>query len=106
MSTTPSTPAPSATLPAQVTPAPGPVTGSYAAAPARAQPRRPGPAMSDDLGPACAELAALIPALVPALSRDGTPPDGRAGLSAGSAVNPDVLHAMTVLAAEIPAACA
>ena len=62
--------------------------------------------MSDDLGPACAELAALIPALVPALSRDGTPPDGRAGLSAGSAVNPDVLHAMTVLAAEIPAACA
>ena len=62
--------------------------------------------MSDDLGPACAELAALIPALIPALSRDGTPPDGRAGLSAGSAVNPDVLHAMTVLAAEIPAACA
>jgi hypothetical protein len=62
--------------------------------------------MSDDLGPACAELAALIPALVPALSRDGTPLDGRAGLSAGSAVNPDVLHAMTVLAAEIPAACA
>ena len=44
--------------------------------------------MSDDLGPACAELAALIPALVPALSRDGTLPDGRAGLSAGSAVNP------------------
>ena len=36
--------------------------------------------MSDDLGPACAELAALIPALVPALSRDGTPLDGRAGL--------------------------
>ena len=62
--------------------------------------------MSDDLGHECAELAALIPALVPALSRDGTPPDGRAGLSAGSAVNPDVLHAMTVLAAEIPAACA
>jgi hypothetical protein len=62
--------------------------------------------MSEDLGPACAELAALIPALVPALSRDGTPPDGRTGLSAGSAVNPDVLHAMTVLAAEIPAACA
>jgi len=38
MSTTPSTPAPSATLPAQVTPASGPVTGSYAAAPARASP--------------------------------------------------------------------
>ena len=62
--------------------------------------------MSDDLGPACAELAALIPALIPALSRDGIPPGRRAGLSAGCAVNPDVLHAMTVLAAEIPAACA
>jgi len=58
--------------------------------------------MSEDLGPACAELAALIPAL----SRDGTPPDRGAALSAGGAVNPDVLHAMTVLAAEIPAACA
>jgi hypothetical protein len=62
--------------------------------------------MSDDLGRACAELAALIPALVPALSRDGVPPDGRTGLSAGRAVSPDVLRAMTVLAAEIPAACA
>ena len=61
--------------------------------------------MSEDLGPACAELAALIPALVPALSRDSAP-HGRTGPSAGSAVNPDVLHAMTVLAAEIPAACA
>jgi hypothetical protein len=58
--------------------------------------------MSDDLGRACAELAALIPAL----SRDSIPSDGRAGLSAGRAVNPDILHAMTVLAAEIPAACA
>jgi hypothetical protein len=62
--------------------------------------------MSDDLGPAYAELAALIPALIPALSRDSIPPAGRTALSAGSAVNPDVLHAMTVLAAEIPAACA
>jgi hypothetical protein len=62
--------------------------------------------MSDDLGRACAELAALIPALIPALSRDSIPPGGRAGLSASRAVNPDVLHAMTVLAAEIPAACA
>lgn len=62
--------------------------------------------MSEDLGPACAELAALIPALIPALSRDSIPPDRRAGLSAGSAVNPDVLHAMIILAAEIPAACA
>jgi hypothetical protein len=62
--------------------------------------------MSDDLGHACAELAALIPALVPALFRDSIPPGGRAGLSAGRAVNPDVLHAMIILAAEIPAACA
>jgi hypothetical protein len=38
MSTTPSTPAPSATLPAQVTLASGPVTGSCAAATARASP--------------------------------------------------------------------
>jgi len=38
MRTTPNTPAPSATLPAQVTPAPGPVTGSSAAATARASP--------------------------------------------------------------------
>ena len=62
--------------------------------------------MSDDLGPACAELAALIPALIPALSRDSLPPDGRTGLSAGTVVNPDILHAMIILAAEIPAACA
>jgi hypothetical protein len=62
--------------------------------------------MSDDLGPACAELAALIQALIPALSRDGIPPGRRAALSAGSAVNRDVLHAMIILAAEIPAACA
>lgn len=61
--------------------------------------------MSEDLGPACAELAALIPALIPALSRDSIP-DRRTALSAGSAVNPDVLHAMIILAAEIPAACA
>ena len=109
MSTTPNTPAPSANLPAQVTLASEHVTGSYAAAPARASPRqarRPGSAMSDDLRHACAELAALIPALIPALSRDSIPPDGRTGLSAGRAVNPDVLHAMINLAAEIPAACA
>jgi hypothetical protein len=62
--------------------------------------------MSDDLGPACAELAALIPALIPALSRDSIPPDRRTALSAGSAVNPNVLRAMIILAAEIPAACA
>jgi hypothetical protein len=62
--------------------------------------------MSEDLGPACAELAALIPALIPALSRDSIPPGRRTALAAGSAVNPDVLHAMIILAAEIPAACA
>ena len=33
-------------------------------------------------------------------------PDRRTALSAGGAVNPDVLHAMIILAAEIPAACA
>ena len=38
MSTTPDTPAPSVHLPAQVTPASGRVTGSYAAATARASP--------------------------------------------------------------------
>ena len=36
MSTTPNAPAPSATLPAQVTLASGHVTGAYAAAPGRA----------------------------------------------------------------------
>ena len=58
--------------------------------------------MSDGLGHACAELAALIAALTPALSRDST----ASALSAGRVVNPDVLHAMIILAAEIPAACA
>ena len=62
--------------------------------------------MSDDLGHACGELAALILALIPALSRAGLPSDGGTALSAGRVVNPDVLHAMIILAAEIPAACA
>jgi len=109
MSTTPNTPAPSVHLPAQVTPAPGHLTGSYAEAPARARAASltgQDQPMSDDLGHACAELAALIPALIPALSHDSLPPDRRTGLSAGTAVNPDVLHAMIILAAEIPAACA
>jgi hypothetical protein len=35
-----------------------------------------------------------------------SPPDGRTALSAGGAVNPDVLHAVIILAAGIPAACA
>jgi hypothetical protein len=41
MSTTSNIPAPSVHLPAQVTPAPGPVTGSHAAATARASPAGP-----------------------------------------------------------------
>ncbi len=109
MSITPDTPALSANLPAQVTLPSEHVTDSYAEALARArvasltgqdQP------MSDDLGPACAELAALIPALISALSRDSLRSDGRTALSAGRVVNPHVLHAMIILAAEIPAGCA
>jgi hypothetical protein len=109
MSTTPNTPALSANLPAQVTLASEHVTDAYAEAPAGArvasltgqdQP------VSDDLGQACSELAALIPALIPALSRDSAPAHGRTALSAGRAVSPCVLDAMIILAAEIPAACA
>jgi hypothetical protein len=48
MSTTPNTPAPSATLPAQVTLAPGHVTGSYAAATARAGLAAPPPRTSHE----------------------------------------------------------
>ena len=105
MSTTPNTPALSANLPAQVTLASGHVTGSYAKALARATVASPAgqdQPMSNGLGHACAELAALIPALIPALSRDSVP----FALSAGRVVNPDVVHAMIILAAEIPAACA
>ena len=57
--------------------------------------------MSDDLGHACAELAALIPALVPALSRDSIPRGCRRPRR-----QPRCPAAITVLAAEIPAACA
>jgi hypothetical protein len=109
MSTTPNTPVLSANLPAQVTLASGHVTGSYAEAPARARAASltgQNQPVTDDLGPACAELAALIPALIPALSRDSAPSGGRTALSAGRAVNPHVLHTMIILAAEIPAACA
>jgi hypothetical protein len=108
MSTTPNTPARSA-LPAQVTLAPGHVTGSCAKPPAHARVASPtgqDQPISDGLGPACAELPALLPALIPALSRDSVPSGGRTALSAGQAVNPHVLHAMIILAAEIPAACA
>jgi hypothetical protein len=81
------------------------VTDSYAKALARAavaSPTGQDQPTSDGLGHACAELAALIPALIPALSRDSVP----FALSAGRVVNPDVVHAMIILAAEIPAACA
>jgi hypothetical protein len=109
MSATPNTPARSANLPAQVTPASEHVTDSCTKAHARAgaaSPTGQNQPMSDGLGPACAELAALIAALIPALSHDSVPSGGRTALSAGQAVNPDVLHAMIILAAEIPAACA
>ena len=109
MSTTPNTPALSANLPAQVTLASEHLTDSYAKALVRATAASPtgqDQPISDGLGPACAELAALIPALIPALSRDSLPSHGRTALSGGKAVNPDVLHAMIILAAEIPAACA
>ncbi len=105
MSTAPNTPALSADLPAQVTLAAGHVTDSRAKSPAgaaAASPTGQDQPMRDGLGHACAELAALIPALIPALSRDSVP----SALSAGRVVNPDVLHAMIILAAEIPAACA
>ena len=109
MSTTPNTPALSANLPAQVTLAAEHVTDSHAKALAGAtvaSPTGQDQPTSDGLGHACAELAALIPALIPALSRDSAPSGGRTALSAGRAVNPHVLHAMIILAAEIPAACA
>ena len=76
MSTTPNTPALSANLPAQVMLASEHVTDSSAKALARAavaSPTGQDQPTSDGLGHACAELAALIPALIPALSRD-TPP--------------------------------
>jgi len=52
------------------------------------------------------ELAALIPALASALTRDSAPAGGRPVLSAGCVVNMDVLHAMRMLHREIPAGCA
>ena len=52
------------------------------------------------------ELAALIPALAAALTRDSAPAGGRPVLSAGCVVNMDVLHAMRMLHREIPATCA
>src|SRR5258708_7589131 len=89
MSTTPNTPARSANLPAQVTLAAGHVTDTRAKALAgatAASPTGQDQPMSDGLGHACAELAALIPALIPALSRDSVP----SALSAARVVNPHV----------------
>lgn len=58
----------------------------------------------DDLTAACADLAALFPALTDALTRDNNPAGSRSVLSAGGVVNPDVLHAMETLRREIPQA--
>jgi hypothetical protein len=55
------------------------------------------------LGEACADLETLIPALIPALTRDNTPGSTRTILSAGGIVNIDVLKAMLTLHREIPA---
>jgi hypothetical protein len=55
-----------------------------------------------ELTEACADLADLIPRLVPALTRDNTPGNTRTILSAGGVVNPDVLSAMLTLRDEIP----
>jgi hypothetical protein len=59
-------------------------------------------ALVTDLTEACADLAHLIPALIPALTRDNTPGNTRTILSAGGVVNTDVLHAMLTLRDEIP----
>lgn len=56
-----------------------------------------------DLTEQCHDLLTLIPALVPALTRDNTPGDGRTVLSAGGVVNTDVLAASFMLIREIPA---
>ena len=58
----------------------------------------------DDLTAACDDLAALLPHLADALTRDNAPADSRSVLSAGGVVNADVLHAMLTLAREIPEA--
>jgi hypothetical protein len=53
----------------------------------------------------CADLATWLPALADALARDTTTSSGRSMvLSAGSVVNPDVLHAIVTLSREIPSA--
>jgi hypothetical protein len=62
--------------------------------------------VTGDLADRAAELAALIPALAAALTRDNTPAGGRPVLSAGCVVNADVLHAALMLRREVPAACA
>ncbi len=53
------------------------------------------------------ELAALIPALAAALTRDNAPAAGRGGMPEGPLpVNLDVLRALEMLHREIPAGCA
>src|SRR5262249_27310775 len=56
-----------------------------------------------ELAEACADLAQLIAALIPALTRDNTPRDAPPAKPAGPVVNTDVLHAMLTLTREIPA---
>src|SRR5258708_12706554 len=98
MSTTPNPPARSANLPAQVTLAAEHVTDSRAKALAGAtvaSPTGQDQPMSDGLGHACAELAALIPALIPPLSLASIPPP----LSAPSPPNPHLPPPITILPA-------
>ena len=58
--------------------------------------------MHPDLGERASELNDLIPALIPALTRDNRPPDSRSVITAGTVVNTDVLYTMIMLKKEIP----
>jgi hypothetical protein len=55
-----------------------------------------------DLTDACADLERWLPALATALERDNTPTSARSRNVTASVVNPDVLHALCTLAAEVP----
>ena len=90
MSTTPNTPALSANLPAQVTLAAEHVTDSHAKAltgATLASPTGQDQPMSDGLGHACAELAALIPALTAAAIGEGVAPCGGVHATAEGSVH-------------------
>lgn len=60
--------------------------------------------MANAVTAAAAELAVLFPHLASALTRDNTI-EGHRGVTPGSIVNADVLHAMIVLKREVPSAC-